>query len=104
MGRVYVDGEYRARLGVRFYDRVEELEALRERVESLPTVLVYGPRGAGKSELVRYFVLRRLGGLPGGVAILDGVERRVEGLLGLPRSVREVLEALLDSIGVPGGS
>jgi energy-coupling factor transporter ATP-binding protein EcfA2 len=100
---VYVDGGYRTRLGIRFYDRVEELDTLREHVEALPTVVVYGPRGAGKSELVRYLVLRRLEAPPAGVVLVDGVERRVEGLLGLPVDVKGVVESLLDVLGTPGG-
>ncbi|AEM38358.1 AAA ATPase [Pyrolobus fumarii 1A] len=56
MVAVYVDRGYRTGLGTAFYDRLVELERLDKLVFSHRTVIVYGPRGVGKSELVRYWL------------------------------------------------
>ena len=58
---VFVDHSYRAMLGTSFYDRLWELARLEELLQGVRTVVVYGPRNVGKSELVRYFVSKRLG-------------------------------------------
>ncbi len=55
---IFVDSEYRTLLGVRFYDRVSELDELSTLLKVFRTVIVYGPRNVGKSELVRYWLRR----------------------------------------------
>ncbi len=56
---VFVDRGYRTGLGTGFYDRVGELDEFGRLVDSYKLVVVYGPRNAGKSELVRYWARRR---------------------------------------------
>ncbi|NOZ88585.1 MAG: hypothetical protein GXO15_01525, partial [Crenarchaeota archaeon] len=62
MAGLYVDEGYRTGLGVSFYDRLRELEALEEALRAARLIIVYGPRNVGKSELVRYWARRRRGG------------------------------------------
>ena len=42
-----------------FYDRVRELGELDKLASRFSTVIVYGPRGVGKSELTRYWIDKR---------------------------------------------
>ena len=42
-----------------FYDRVRELGELDKLASRFSTVIVYGPRGVGKSELTRYWINKR---------------------------------------------
>ena len=56
---VFVDRGYRTGLGTGFYDRVRELDEFGRLVDSYKLVVVYGPRNAGKSELVRYWARRK---------------------------------------------
>ncbi len=90
---VFVDSGYRTGLGTGFYDRVGEVSRLDKLVRSYRLVIVYGPRNAGKSELVRYWARKRakirvvalqadrlraaraLGGLEG---LLEAPEERVK--------------------------
>ena len=54
-----MDRGYRTGLGASFYDRVGELELLGGLLEARRTIVVYGPRNVGKSELVRYHASKR---------------------------------------------
>jgi AAA+ ATPase superfamily predicted ATPase len=56
---IFVDRGYRTGLGTAFYDRVSELDSLSRLVNAFRVVVVYGPRNAGKSELVRYWAHSR---------------------------------------------
>lgn len=58
---VFVDPGYRTGLGTGFYDRVSELSTLERLVGGYKLVIIYGPRNAGKSELVWYWARRRAG-------------------------------------------
>ncbi len=106
-GSIYVDEGYRTALGTGFYDRLEELDRLAELLGAVRTLVVYGPRNVGKSELVRYFVARRLGGvvgLPRRVVVIDARRRRVEKHLGVGRDVASYVEELVASAaGLPRG-
>lgn len=53
---MFRDCGYRTALGTCFYDRVRELEGLEK--TAFKTLIVYGPRGCGKSELIRYYSRR----------------------------------------------
>ena len=55
---IFVDRSYRTLLGVGFYDRVSELDELGKLLQMFRTVVVYGPRNVGKSELVKYWLRR----------------------------------------------
>ena len=101
---MFVDAGYRTLLGTRFYDRVRELGRLGRLVSSLRTVVVYGPRNAGKSELARYFASRRLPeGLRGRVVLVDARRRLMEGLAGLGESpgLGELGRAAAEALGAP---
>jgi hypothetical protein len=56
--KLFVDRGYRTGLGTAFYDRSRELGELAELIEAYRLLVVYGPRNAGKSELVRYYLRR----------------------------------------------
>ena len=56
---IFVDREHRTSLGVCFYDRVSELAELKRLLKVFRTVIIYGPRNVGKSELVRYWLHRK---------------------------------------------
>jgi hypothetical protein len=94
---VFVDEGFRTGLGTGFYDRLRELEVLRRLASVYGTVVVYGPRGAGKSELVRYMI-RRSGV---GAVVVDGRRGRAS-LLGLRgerwRGVLEAARLLLQGV------
>ncbi len=81
---LYVDEKYRTSLGVSFYNRTREYRLLRELLDVYRTVVVYGPRGVGKSELVRYLVTRE--NLP--AVVVDARAERVKPLA--PPSLAEV--------------
>ena len=55
------DCSYVTGLNTCFYDRVSELGELERGFRWAHTIVLYGPRSSGKSELVRYYVSRRLG-------------------------------------------
>jgi hypothetical protein len=55
------DCSYVTGLNTCFYDRVNELGELERGLRWAHTIVLYGPRSSGKSELVRYYVSRRLG-------------------------------------------
>ena len=82
--KLYVDEEYRTGLGTGFYNRVEELGRLERLLDGFRIVIVYGPRGVGKSELVRYWLHRA--GRGKGVTAVHLDARRLGG--------RELVEAL----------
>jgi len=56
---IFIDCNYTASLGLCFYNRGQELEELDGIVKPGKLVIVWGPRGVGKSELVRYWLRRR---------------------------------------------
>ena len=91
---------YVTRLGTRFYNRLRELESLGRLVEALRTIIVYGPRNAGKSELVRFFstvyARRKWGKIA--VAHIDAREKRVESLGFRPGAER--VTRLLEDVAV----
>jgi len=92
-------------LGTSFYNRLCEVKRLGELLDALRTVIVYGPRNAGKSELVRYFVAKRLGeNIVHGVLVIDSRERRVQRHLGIGHDVIGLVEEVLSSAtGLPRG-
>lgn len=55
------DCSYVTGLNTCFYDRAGELDELERGLRWAHTIVLYGPRSSGKSELVRYYVSRRLG-------------------------------------------
>ncbi len=83
---LFVDREYRTGLGTGFYDRVEGLALLEKLLDNFRVVIVYGPRGVGKSELVRYWLHKVGQGRSVAVVHLDA--RRLGG-----RETVEILEA-----------
>ena len=90
--RVHVDREYRTGLGTGFYDRLEELEQLDTGLAARKTLVVYGPRNVGKSELIRYYFLRRARGFS--VVAVDA-RRRVLETLGVDAGgLRQRLQSL----------
>ena len=97
MAAIERDTEYRTALGVAFYDRGAELERLAELLRLRRTLVVYGPRNVGKSELARYFLLKRAARLLGRVNVVAVDVRRLTardmGLLVVG------LEEALDAIG-----
>ncbi|MEB2835933.1 MAG: ATP-binding protein [Desulfurococcales archaeon] len=105
-----VDQDYRTMLGTAFYDRADEVNALRRALRAGGRlVVVYGPRNVGKSELARY--LLKKDGLPAvrvdaRLLSVRGLEAEigVEALGTAPaRLAREAAEALLQVIGAPAG-
>jgi hypothetical protein len=54
------DCSYVTGLNTCFYDRVSELGELERGFRWAHTIVLYGPRSSGKSELVKYYVSRRL--------------------------------------------
>lgn len=112
MPSFYVDAEYRTGLGTGFYDRLEELGRLERLLETNRLVVVYGPRGVGKSELMRYYARRRL--RSGTVVAVDARLLRARELsedaaavLGplaeeAARLLRRLLEGLDRRVGVVG--
>ena len=107
MASIYVDKGYRTLLGTGFYDRVRELAELEEHVASLRTVIVYGPRNAGKSELVRYFAARRAErlGLSHRIVFIDARQKRLASYLGgAQRDLVEAVDQVLSGLtGLPRG-
>ncbi len=59
---IFVDKSYRTGLGTGFYDRLKELDLLDRLTRDYRIIVVYGPRNAGKSELVRYWIKKRAEG------------------------------------------
>ena len=98
VSNVLVDSKYRTGLGVAFYDRESELDGLEKRLAAYRTLVVYGGRGVGKSELVRYYLARRRGGR---VAVVDARERRVRELVPGKPSGERLLRGLMEALGVP---
>ena len=92
---IYVDRGYRTSLGTPFYDRVREVGELERAIDSWSLVVVYGPRGCGKSELVKYFVSRRRGR---GI-VIDVRKRVLEDLTGV-ESVEEVIRGFAELLGL----
>ena len=56
---LFIDRSYTTSLGTAFYDRVQELRHLDTLSRAFKTIVVYGPRNVGKSELVRYWLSRK---------------------------------------------
>ncbi len=75
---LYVDGSYRTSLGVGFYNRYRELQALDRYLKAHRTLIVYGPRNVGKSELMSYWIKKNSGG--GFFLVVDAREKRVDSL------------------------
>ena len=118
---VFRDTGYRTGLGLSFYNRIRDLEHLERFLQAARTLIIYGPRGVGKSELARYYLSRRtprLGGvlidvrrraaerlgvhgfLGDAARVLDEVVSRVLGtgsLVGLVESIASVLRGLRES-------
>ncbi|MCE4610669.1 MAG: ATP-binding protein [Desulfurococcales archaeon] len=101
---IYVDQGYKTALGTAFYDRVPELGRLEALIGGVRTVVVYGPRGVGKSELARYLAVRRLRVRS---LLVDSRRRRLEDLLGFSSGERRLLESieglLSSALGLPRG-
>ncbi len=76
---VFVDRGYKTSLGTAFYDRLADLDKLAELLEGVRTVIVYGPRNVGKSELARYAAVRRLKARS---VLVDSRRRSLNALLG----------------------
>ncbi len=114
MQNIYVDREYRTGLSTAFYDRVAELDRLARLLEAYRLVIVYGPRGVGKSELTRYYVKRRLGGrryvaVNARLLRARGLGESLEAAMPLgpvseeaARALRRLLEGLDRRVGVVG--
>ena len=94
---VLVDTEYRTGLGTGFYDRLDELDELATSLRAYRSVIIYGPRGVGKSELARYYLARRH---RGGAVVVDARERKA---LELVPGGTEPLRLLRDLLGLLGG-
>ena len=97
---LFIDRSYRARLGVSFYDRVEELRLLDEGLEAHRLLIVYGPRNVGKSELIRYWSEKRSGrrvvGLEADLLRAGRAVKALEARLAAPgERVREILLSVL---------
>jgi hypothetical protein len=71
-------GGYITRLGTCFHDRVAELDILRRAVaeDYFSLLIIYGPKRAGKSELLRYFFSMLLGRIGHVYAIYINVKDR----------------------------
>jgi len=82
-----VDG-YRTRAGTSFYGRSGELARLDRLARTRRLVVVYGPRGAGKGELARYWA-SKAGWAK--VVVVNAYEGRVEG----PQGLSDAVEARL---------
>ncbi len=98
---------YTTALGTRFYDREWELGKLAEALEEYRTLVVYGPRNVGKSELLRYFLRVYAPGRLGSLAVVavDARERAAEtlGLGGWAReAVRLASRIIAEALGAPG--
>lgn len=91
---VFRDTGYRTVLGLCFYNRLWDLERLKRFLKAARTLIIYGPRGVGKSELVRYYLLRRVSRLGG---VLVDVRRRAAERLGVYGSLGDVAR-LLDEV------
>lgn len=97
---IFVDRGYRTGLGISFYDRSVELKLLEEYAVGVKTLVVYGPRGVGKSELVRYYVRRRLG-RGARVLWLNAREHRLEEVTGAEHPVNSVIDVLAEVSKAP---
>lgn len=75
-----VDCGWKTGLGTCFYDREHEVGELEKLLGWDYTVIVVGPRNAGKSELVKYVMVRRLRVKP---LIVDARRLSVEGSLAM---------------------
>ncbi len=98
-----MDEGYRTGLGTRFYNRRVELEKLERLMENYVMVLIYGPRGVGKSELLRYYAVKRLKG--GTVVIVDARRLRAKAVEEAGRvtvvspEASELARRLVESLG-----
>ena len=99
---VFVDGRYETGLGTGFYDRLAELEKLERLLETYTVVIVYGPRGVGKSELLRYYATRKL--RDASVVLVDArrlrakqVEEAAEAVI-VPREAAELARLLAERL------
>ena len=106
MGRqrgLSVDAGYRTRLGTSFYNRVSELNLLEECLGAVRTLIVYGPRNVGKSELIRYYAARRAKNR--GVVLIDARRGVAEQYLGggLERVAERLAALLAEAAGLPRG-
>ncbi len=92
---VFRDTGYRTRLGLSFYNRLQDLERLESFLRAARTLIIYGPRGVGKSELVRYYLSRRTPRLLG---VLVDVRRRAAERLGVHGSLGDVARLLGENV------
>ncbi len=106
MSRLFIDCSYRSGLGTCFYDRVYEASELTRLTSMYRTVVVYGPRNVGKSELVKYW----LRGLNKPVIIVDARLQRVESMFRetcIPMEYtsvfKDTVSSIVDSLASLGG-
>ncbi len=92
---VFRDTGYRTGLGLSFYNRLQDLGRLESLLQAARTLIIYGPRGVGKSELARYYLSRRAPRLSG---ILIDVRRRAAKRLGVHGSLGDVARVLDDIV------
>ena len=88
---------YRSGLGTCFYDRVYEVSELTRLMDMYRTVIVYGPRSVGRSELVKY----RLGRIDKPSIIVDARLQRVKTMFGktsIPSEYTSVFKDTVSSI------
>ena len=93
---VWRDCSWRTGLGTCFYNRVGEARLLGELVGAGGVVVVYGPRGVGKSELARYTLSR----LEAAVVHIDARRRGspIASVLGGGDALRELAERLAEVV------
>ncbi len=101
---VFVDRGYKTSLGTAFYDRLADLDKLAKLLGGVRTVIVYGPRNVGKSELARYAAMRRLKARS---VLVDSRRRSLNALLGFSSDdeilLKKAGELLAASMGLPRG-
>ncbi len=95
---MFIDAAYRTGLGTGFYDRVDELDELASSLRGYRSVVVYGPRGVGKSELARYYLARRH---VGGAVVVDARERKALELVPGRVEPLRLLRGIMGLLGVP---
>ncbi|MGB9730272.1 MAG: ATP-binding protein [Thermoprotei archaeon] len=92
---VFIDRNYRTGINVSFYDRVREVKKLEEYLDRYSTVIIYGPKGVGKSEIVRYFLKTK--NYPS--VIIDAREENVKTLVEEPLKLSDVVNKIASMLG-----